>query len=197
MNEAFHAWGGVIVASVLAIPVGLLVVTAVAHRRTRAGAPPRLAWATASAEVGMLLGTLPWIWMILTPRSGRSQLELVPGFGLAELLTGEPSTVIVQVGGNLLVFAAFGFLAPIRWPLHPLALAALAAAGSVTVEVLQYALQLGRVSSVDDVALNTLGATVAALAARPWWRSRLAGSPTTPAGRVRPAAGDDGAVAER
>jgi glycopeptide antibiotics resistance protein len=38
--------------------------------------------------------------------------------------------------------------------------------------VLRYALDLGRVSSVDDVLLNTLGAVLAAQASRPWRRSR-------------------------
>jgi VanZ like protein len=171
MVEAFQTWGGVVLASVLAIPAGALVVMALAHRRIRAGVPRGRAWVTAAAEVGLVLGTLPWIWMILTPRPGRSELELVPGLGLAELLAGELSTIIVQIGGNLLVFAAFGFLAPIRWSIRLPAIAACAATGSIAVEVMQNALQLGRVSSIDDVLLNTAGATLAALLSRPWWRA--------------------------
>ncbi|MCF4123280.1 VanZ family protein [Antribacter sp. KLBMP9083] len=38
------------------------------------------------------------------------------------------------------------------------------------VEVLQYALDLGRVSSVDDVLLNTAGALLAAACSYRWWR---------------------------
>jgi hypothetical protein len=170
MAEAFQTWGGVILATMLALPVAAVVGFGLAARRMRTGAASRRAWITAMAEVGIVLGTLPWIWMILTPRPGPGGLELVPGRGLAELLTGDRSSIIVQVGGNLLVFAAFGFLAPIRWPLHPLWIAGCAAAGSAIVEILQHALELGRVSSVDDVALNTLGAVLAALASRPWWR---------------------------
>jgi len=49
--------------------------------------------------------------------------------------------------------------------------AAGAASGSALVETLQWALDLGRVSSVDDVLLNTAGAVLAALATRRWWRS--------------------------
>jgi glycopeptide antibiotics resistance protein len=76
--------------------------------------------------------------------------------------------------GNLLVFAALGFFAPMRFA----ALAslprvlALAAGCSVLIEVAQYVLQLDRVSSVDDVLLNAVGAVPAALASRPWWRTR-------------------------
>ncbi|HWG97872.1 MAG TPA: VanZ family protein [Pilimelia sp.] len=64
--------------------------------------------------------------------------------------------------------------APIRWPWGPARVAASAAAAAVGVEALQYLLDLGRVSSVDDVTLNALGAGLAALAARPWWRRRRA-----------------------
>jgi glycopeptide antibiotics resistance protein len=34
---------------------------------------------------------------------------------------------------------------------------------------MQNVLHLGRVSSVDDVALNTLGAVLAAFASQHWW----------------------------
>jgi VanZ family protein len=34
---------------------------------------------------------------------------------------------------------------------------------------MQHVLELGRVSSVDDILLNTAGATIAAILARPWW----------------------------
>jgi VanZ family protein len=70
--------------------------------------------------------------------------------------------------------AALGFFAPIRFA----ALAsvprilALAAGCSVLIETAQYVLQLDRVSSVDDVLLNTAGAVAAALASRRWWRAR-------------------------
>ena len=78
-----------------------------------------------------------------------------------------------QVVGNLPVFAALGFCAPQRFA----ALAsmwrilALAAGCSALVEIAQYALHLGRVSSVDDVLLNMAGAGLAALASRRWWRA--------------------------
>ena len=88
-----------------------------------------------------------------------------------------------QVVGNLLVFAALGFFAPLRFA----ALAsvprilALAAGCSVLVEAAQYVLRLDRVSSVDDVLLNAAGAGLAALASRRWWRTAHgASSPTQP-----------------
>jgi hypothetical protein len=38
------------------------------------------------------------------------------------------------------------------------------------VETLQYALALGRVSSIDDMLLNAAGAGVTGLVTRRWWR---------------------------
>ncbi|WP_249714632.1 VanZ family protein [Rhizomonospora bruguierae] len=130
------------------------------------------------AEVGIVYGTVPWVWMIMLPggQAGAApgRMSLVPLRDLLTILTdGGPPTAAVQIVGNLLVFAALGFLAPLRFA----ALAsvprilALAAGGSVLVEAAQYILRLDRVSSVDDVLLNTAGAGLAALASHRWWRA--------------------------
>ncbi|WP_243704687.1 VanZ family protein [Micromonospora sp. KC723] len=98
----------------------------------------------------------------------------MPLVDVVDLLDDGPATAVVQVVGNLLVFAALGFLAPVRWA----ALAGvgrlflLGVAGSALVEWLQYALDLGRVTSVDDVLINATGAALAALASRPRWAGR-------------------------
>ena len=65
---------------------------------------------------------------------------------------------------------AYGFLAPVRWSIHPLWVVATAAAASATVEFLQWALHLGRVASIDDVLVNAAGAGLAAACSRRWWR---------------------------
>jgi len=165
--ETWRTWGGVVLAALAALPVAVLVTLALATTRRRAGVPH--AWARSAAEVGLVVGTLPWIWMILTPGAvaGRA-VNLVPLRDLANQLGGDPGTAFAQVGGNLLVFAAIGACAPIRWPaLASLPrLFALGAAGSVLVEIAQYAFALGRVSSIDDVLLNALGATLGGLATR-------------------------------
>jgi VanZ like family len=171
MGDAVRTWGPVIGATLAALPVAVLVFVVLARWRVRAGTPPAWAWTASGAEVGMVVGTVPWIWMILTPRAGRGGVELIPGPGLVAVLDGGWSTAVVQIGGNLLVFAAFGALAPVRWRLGIAAVAAMAAAGSTTVEILQYALRLGRVSSVNDVALNTLGAVAAAFCTWRWRRA--------------------------
>jgi hypothetical protein len=166
---------GVVYLTVLLVPVSVLLVWALAHRRRAAGAPRSWAWRRSWAEVGLVHGTVPWVWMTLMPgsRAGEvpSRVILVP---LSDLLTMDAGQVI----GNLLVFAALGFFAPMRFA----ALAsvprvlALGAAGSALIEVAQYVLQLDRVSSVDDVLLNATGAALAALASWRWWRRPGAGA---------------------
>jgi glycopeptide antibiotics resistance protein len=123
----------------------------------------------------MIVGTAPWLWMILTPSIGTNGINAVPFRDLSMVLASPPGTVIVQVGGNLLVFAALGALLPVRSPRFAglVAVAAVAASASITVETLQYALRLGRVSSIDDVLLNTAGAVLAAMVTRGWWAERI------------------------
>ena len=190
MIEGWHGWfgtiNGVVLLTVAALPAAALVVWVLARRR--GGTRP--AWRRSLAEVGIVYGTVPWVWMIMLPGDGAGvvpgRVSLVPLRDLLTVLASGPLTVTVQIVGNLLVFAALGFLAPTRFA----ALAsvprilALAAGCSVLVEVAQYVLRLDRVSSVDDVLLNTAGAGLAALASRRWWRE--------PAG-VQPAATGPGA----
>jgi glycopeptide antibiotics resistance protein len=98
--------------------------------------------------------------MILTPSGTGATIEAVPLVGLFEQV--RDGTAVEQIGGNLLVFAAFGYCARLRWRLRIATIIGVAAAASLGVEILQYALDIGRVSSVDDVLLNALGAGLAA-----------------------------------
>ncbi|MFD2765214.1 VanZ family protein [Micromonospora eburnea] len=163
--------------TVAMLPLAALTVWALARGRRATGTTPTWAWRRSLAEVGIVYGTVPWVWMIMLPgdRAGAvsGRVSLVPLRDLLTIATAGPLTAAVQVVGNLLVFAALGFLAPLRFA----ALAsvprilALAAGCSVLVEAAQYVLRLDRVSSVDDVLLNAAGAGLAALASRPWWRA--------------------------
>ena len=166
-----HGWFGTFTGlaflTVAGLPLAALAVWALAQRRG--------AWRTSLAEVAIVYGTVPLVWMtMLVP----GRVSLVP---LRDLLTMS----LPQIVGNLLVLAALGFFAPVRFT----ALASLprivtlAAACSLLIETAQYVFQLDRVSSVDDVLLNTAGAGLAALASRPWWRT----SATPSSERERPA----------
>ncbi|MFU8853792.1 VanZ family protein [Micromonospora sp. SL1-18] len=190
MVEGWHGWvgtfRGVALITVAVLPLAALAVWALARRRSVTGTTPAWAWRTSLAEVGIVYGTVPWVWMIMLPgdRAGAvpGQVSLVPLRDLLTILAGEPVTATGQIVGNLLVFAALGFLAPLRFA----ALAsvprilALAAGCSVLVEAAQYVLRLDRVSSVDDVLLNAAGAGLAALAACRWWRATARASSDRP-----------------
>jgi glycopeptide antibiotics resistance protein len=172
-------WGQVLRPTVFGLVAAGLTIRLLVRARRLRGVPRVRAWRYSVAEVGMVAGTVPWVWMILTPKQAESGLSLVPLRDLATQLAAPVSGTVVQVGGNLLVLAALGFFLPLRFRIAPDAgrrtaavlarVALIAAAISTTVEALQYTLDLGRVSSVDDVLLNSLGAVLAALCSRRWW----------------------------
>jgi hypothetical protein len=169
----------VAVIAVGVLPFVVAGVWVLAHRRRVAGATAGWAWRRSVAEAGIVYGTVPLVWMTMLPGGGAgvapARVSLVPFRDLVTMPAG-------QVVGNLLMFAALGFLAPLRFT----ALAsvsrilALAAGCSVLIETAQYVLRLDRVSSVDDVLLNTVGAGLAALASRHWWHVTAGKSPDRP-----------------
>ncbi|MEU8377314.1 VanZ family protein [Micromonospora sp. NPDC048894] len=177
----YDTFNGVVFMTLVGLPLAALVMWALAHSRRAVGVAQ--AWRTSLAEVGMVYGTVPFVWMTLMPGAapgvGPGRVSLVP---LRDLVTMGP----VGIGGNLLVLAALGFFAPMRFA----ALAsvprilALGVGCSVLVETAQYVLWLDRVSSVDDVLVNTTGAVLAALASRPWWQvpSERPGPTSVPVG---------------
>jgi VanZ like protein len=176
-HGCLDTFNGVVLLTLVTLPLAALVVWALASRRRTAGVVS--AWRMSLAEVGMVYGTAPFVWMVLMPGSGagtvRGRLSLVP-------LQDLPTMGLLGIVGNLLVFAALGFFAPIRFP----ALAsvprilALGAGCSVLVEAAQYVLQLDRVSSVDDVLVNAAGAGLAALTSRRWWGTKPTSLPNQP-----------------
>ncbi|GAX55267.1 VanZ family protein [Streptomyces olivochromogenes] len=181
-HGCFDTFNGVVLMTLVALPLAALVVWALASRRRAAGVTSAWAWRKSLAEVGMVHGTVPFLWLTMMPGGGAgtvpARVSLVP---LRDLVTMGPLGIV----GNLLVFAALGFFAPMRFT----ALAslprilALGAGCSVLVETAQYVLRLDRVSSVDDVLVNAVGAVLAALASRRWWRTAA----ETPSDRPRPA----------
>ncbi|MER5795013.1 VanZ family protein [Streptomyces sp. NPDC001980] len=176
-HGCFDTFNGVVLMTLVTLPLAALAAWALAHRRRAAGVP--WAWRTSLAEVGMVHGTVPFVWLTMMPGEAAgtapARVSLVP---LRDLVTMGSLGIV----GNLLVFASLGFFAPMRFA----ALAsvprilALGAGCSVLVETAQYVLRLDRVSSVDDVLVNTVGALLAGLASRPWWRT------TAPAPSDRP-----------
>ncbi|MFB7370983.1 VanZ family protein [Streptomyces sp. NPDC056222] len=179
-HGCLDTFNGVVLMTLVALPLAALVVWALARRRRAAGVPS--AWRTSLAEVGMVHGTVPFLWMTMMPGGGAgfvpARVSLVP---LRDLVTMGPLGIV----GNLLVFAALGFFAPMRFASVASVprILALGAGCSVLVETAQYVLSLDRVSSVDDVLVNAAGAALAGVASRRWWRTTA----EAPSDRPRPA----------
>lgn len=179
-HGCYDTFNGLVLMTLVALPVSLLVVWVLA--RSRRGADGTSPWRMSLAEVGMVHGTTPFLWMTMMPGAEpgteAGAVSLVP---LRDLVTMGP----LGIAGNLLVFASLGFFAPMRFA----ALAsvprilALGAGCSALVEIAQYVFRLDRVSSVDDVLVNTTGAVLAGLASRHWWRTAA----QAPTDRPRPA----------
>ncbi|MFD3533687.1 VanZ family protein [Streptomyces sp. NPDC058664] len=178
-HGCFDTFNGVVLMTLVTLPLAVLVAWALASRRRAAGVPS--AWRRSLAEVGMVHGTVPFLWLTMMPGGGAgvvpARVSLVP---LRDLVTMGSLGIV----GNLLVFASLGFFAPMRFAAVasvPRVLA-LGAGCSVLVETAQYVLRLDRVSSVDDVLVNAGGAVLAALASRRWWRTPA----EAPSDRSRP-----------
>ncbi|MFC9595328.1 VanZ family protein [Streptomyces sp. NPDC056944] len=167
-HGCLDTFNGVVLMTLVTLPAAVIVAWGLALRRRAAGVAA--AWRLSLAEVGMVHGTVPFLWLTMMPGAGAGT---VPGrvspVPLRDLATMGP----LGIAGNLLVLASLGFFAPVRFA----ALAslprvlALGAGCSVLIETAQYVLRLDRVSSVDDVLVNTTGAVLAALASRRWWRT--------------------------
>ncbi|WP_326660965.1 VanZ family protein [Streptomyces sp. NBC_00385] len=181
-HGCYDTFNGLVLMTLVALPLSLLVVWVLARiRRAADGTSP---WRMSLAEVGMVHGTAPFLWMTLMPGAqpgaAPARVSLVP---LRDLVTMGP----LGITGNLLVFASLGFFAPMRFA----ALAsvprilALGAGCSALVEIAQYVCRLDRVSSVDDILVNATGAVLAGLASRRWWRTAAQAPTDRP--RPRPA----------
>ncbi len=113
----------------------------------------------------LALAVLPVVLVTLSP-AGAGWAWGDPVTEVRWYLTGLHSPpVLLQLVGNLLLLAPAAVLAVLRWPVlrRPVPLATAAVAAGTTVELLQWALPLGRVVSPVDALLNAAGAVAVGL----------------------------------
>src|SRR4051812_48802019 len=91
-------WLPVAAVSIAVLPTAFIAIRALDARSRRHGVPPDLALRRSISEVGMVAGTLPWIWMTLTPLPAPRALALIPLRDVADQLAGAPVTAFFQVG---------------------------------------------------------------------------------------------------
>ena len=105
------------------------------------------------------LTDLPALWARAGQRwENRFGINLTPGYTIRSMLEkGSHGQKVINLAGNVLIFAPLGFLPPLLWQRwrHLWAVVPLSAGVSCLIEFLQ--LFLGRSVDVDDVILNTLG----------------------------------------
>ncbi|MEV6387557.1 VanZ family protein [Nocardia xishanensis] len=168
MRQVWDAWGHVLIVWLCAVPVLVAAIVSMTRWRMRRGVTPELALRYTVAEAGLAGGTLPWVWMILTPVAAEGAVSAVPLRDLVATLGDSPSSAVIQVGANTLLFVPLGFFLPLRLARFAgvARMTLLGAAVSATLEIAQYVFDLGRISSVDDVLMNAAGAGLGALLAQ-------------------------------
>ncbi len=117
-------------------------------------------------DAALLLAALAVAWLTLTPAGGSGWAWGAPLTELRWYATGlDSETTVLQLVGNLALLVPLAVLAVLRRPRlgTPPRLAALAVAAGAGIELLQWALPLGRVVSPVDAALNATGALAAGL----------------------------------
>lgn len=164
MSQIWYHWHRVWIYVALLVPLAVVATMTLARLR------PSRSLRHSIGEVGMVLGTLPWVWMILTPMKlppGARTVYLIPLTDLYKQFEIGMGFWVFQIGGNLMVLFALGFFARLRFPgrAKPLVLLGFGALFSLTLEVLQHAFTGGRVFSVDDVLLNAIGCALGGIAA--------------------------------
>lgn len=126
-----------------------------------------LNWRPAAALLALYLAVVLPLTLFALPVSP-PEPNLVPFATIAWLLTEtSPGFAVLQIGGNLLLLAPIGLLAPsvLPWLKRWWRVALLVAALSAGIELAQLTIA-GRHADVDDVILNVTGA-LAAYWARP------------------------------
>lgn len=128
-------------------------------RRWR-GARPERAAVDALVDGLLLVSVFVVVLATLWPsgeHGEHSEVNLVPLVDVLDTRDG-----VVNLVGNVALFAPLGLLAPIRFPVlrSVWRVGAGAAAVSALIEALQYLLLTGRHSDINDIIFNTTGALV-------------------------------------
>lgn len=163
-------FAGAVVWFALFAPLVATAAVFVSSRRSRLLAPEGRR-RVAGLDVGVALTFLGVATVTLSPGSGGvggmgSATQLVPFADMVNILTSSVSANVALriVGMNIVLFAPLGFLLRLRLRRFAPAVR-VGMLTSVAIEVLQAVLPLGRTANVDDVILNTAGATLGAAAA--------------------------------
>ncbi|WP_025274780.1 VanZ family protein [Haloglycomyces albus] len=155
---------------VLGLLCGAILVMAWRRARTDRSRRP---WAIAAWDIAACVVTLPLVVMALTPTDAPAVvLYTVPFTDMTNLGT-QWDYVAVQIGGNLVLFAVLTAALLVRFPLRPVHALLIGFTLSLAIETVQYVSSNGRVASIDDLMLNSLGAYFGCFLSYRYWRLHL------------------------
>ncbi|MBB3663024.1 glycopeptide antibiotics resistance protein [Prauserella sediminis] len=187
MEFLLHHFGRLIPVGVtMLIPASAAWLMLVSRRRRRL--PVRQAVTTASLDTVICL-VIGWILLLVAmPTAGESRVHLIPGTDLLPVTADDEAAW--QFAANLGLLLPPAMLLPLRWAWWRSIrrATAWAFAASCGIELLQYVAAIGRVASVDDVLVNTVGAMVGATVAA--WITRPDVGVLPPVAHRRPARAD-------
>lgn len=169
MHVLLASFGILLPATIIVLPFALFTWKLLARLRTR-GQPAWAAATTAGLDVAIVAVAVEVLALTMMPvgTAHSRALHLMPG---SDILTEfHANGSLWQIAGNLLLLAPLGVLVPLRVRrLRSIPrMAALAFVVSSAIECAQYLTQSGRVTSTDDVLLNTLGVAAAATLSCGW-----------------------------
>lgn len=179
------------------LPWVLAVFAVAAVVRTRwCGVPPALAVGASFVDAVLVHSSMLITYLVAVPQpDSGTALRWALGSDLLEAVRAAPGDLWpwLQLLGNLGLIFPLGALLPlrVRWltSFRMIALGALAV--TCTIEIAQCTVIAGRVTSADDIVLNTTGAVFGGLFSRRCW-GELCGLPRAPqvageSARYRPA----------
>lgn len=172
MHVLLASFGILLPATIIVVPFALFVWRLLANWRSRT-MPAWHAAGTAGLDVAIVVVAAEVLALTIMPvgSAHSSALHLVPGSDIMTEFRADGS--LWQIAGNLVLLAPLGVLLPLRAPrLRSIPrMTALAFVVSAAVECAQYLVHAGRVTSTDDVLLNTLGVAAAATLSCGWARA--------------------------
>jgi glycopeptide antibiotics resistance protein len=165
------SFGVLVPVTIIALPFALFAWRLLTNWRSRSR-PAWVAASTSGLDVGIVLVALEILALTMMPMgsAGTSSLHLMPGSDILTEFADDGS--LWQIAGNLVLLAPLGVLVPLRVPaLRSISrITMVAFIVSVGIELTQYVLHAGRITSTDDVLLNTLGVAAGATLTCGWVR---------------------------
>ena len=163
MIELYHAFTPIIPIFILLMVI-IVVVFLFLNRSAGHEAKNFKRRMTLMIYIGFTITIVGMILVTLMPTDYPNQMtQLVPFSSISETMQyATPRAIVNSLVMNIILFIPFGFFVYIL-SRRPFLTTVLACLMSVSIEVLQYVLPIGRISNVDDVILNTFGGIIGML----------------------------------